>query len=126
MQGIISSIGRVSSYTDYDVLLNPQTEGVDNWTADSTRGPDAYVQGLPASSISNSLYLDENTNIEIFPRPSNASIGVTQGDLDNFGLINIAETVSPTGQEVEGKIKFFSLTCKPGVPIYLTVRVHKW
>lgn len=114
--GVVGSSGRTNNYVDYDVTITAQSgdPAVDNWVADSSAGPNAYVQTVLTADISSNLYIDGGTDFYVIPNPQT----ITESALDQFSWISAAESTS-TG------IKFYSMTGKPSFDIPVTIRVIK-
>ena len=110
--GVIGSSGKKNSYIDYNVTILAQTEGVDNWVADSTVGSNAYTQTVLTADISPNLYIDGGTDFYVIPNPTT----ITDSALEQFSWLSAAESTS-TG------IKFYSITGKPSFNIPVTIRV---
>lgn len=110
--GVIGSAGKRNTYKDFNVTISAQTGGVDNWTADSSVGTNAYTQTVLTADISANLYIDGATDFYVIPNPP----AITESALEQFSYISACESTS-TG------IKFYSVTGKPTFDIPVTIRV---
>ena len=124
--GIIGGIGKMpetskSLFENYDISLQMQTEGVDNWQPYSAAGTNCYVYDYTVAQDYPDATFSESSIVEILPRGT-----ITQSLIENFSWINAAE---PLSIEVSGTtkkvVRFYSFMGKPNVDINLVLRIWK-
>ena len=124
--GIIGGIGKMpetskSLFENYDVSLQMQTGGVDNWQPYSAAGTNCYVYDYEVAQDYPDAGFSETSIVDILPRGT-----ITQALIEGFSWINAAE---PQSLEVSGStkkvVRFFSFMGKPNVDINIVLRIWK-
>lgn len=122
--GMIAGVGQLTTgstpvtqtlFTDYEISLQQQTEGVDNWQPLSSAGTNCYVydykplQDYPTSGFTASSVCD------LLPRSP-----MTQAKIEAFSWCNASETTTVNDAPV---FRVFSFRGKPTDDIYCILRI---
>lgn len=124
--GLIGGIGDMpvaskTLFNDYDISLQLQTEGVDNWQPYSTAGTDCYVYDYDLLADYPTAQFDANSVCSLLPRGT-----ITQQLIEGYSWINASESVAVTQNDTtKNLLRIYSFKGKPNADINLTLRIHK-
>lgn len=124
--GIISGIGELPTssktlFTDYDISIQQQTEGVDNWQPYSAAGTNCYVYDLDVLTEYPNSQFDANSVCSLLPRGT-----ITQTLIENYSWINASESIAITVNDTtKNVLRIYSFKGKPNVDITCTLRIWK-
>lgn len=124
--GLVGGIGDMpvalkTLFTDYDISLQQQTGGVDNWQPYSTAGTDCYVYDYDVLTDYPEADFDANSVCSLLPRGT-----ITQSLIEGYSWINACEAVAiPVNDTTKNVLRIYSFRGKPNADINLTLRIHK-
>lgn len=124
--GLVGGIGDMpvpskALFTDYEISLQQQTGGVDNWQPYSTAGTDCYVYDYDVLTDFPTAQFDANSVCSLLPRGT-----ITQSLIEGYSWINACEAVAITVNDTNKNVlRIYSFKGKPNTDINLTLRIHK-
>lgn len=124
--GIIGGIGEMpvatkTLFNDYDISLQMQTQGVDNWQPYSAAGTGCCVYDYDVLADYPTAQFDINSVCSLLPRGV-----ITSSLIEAYSWINACEVIQITeGETTKTVVRIYSFRGKPNVDINLTLRIHK-